>query len=279
MKIGGHLSVAGGYHHALTKTKEIGGNALQIFSSSPRSWQSVTPTPEAIQTFVSMKNELSIDPIYFHASYLVNLANGEWGGDQSVTKICNELNLASQMGIKGTIIHLGSFKSKENPTQDQYKILFSHIENILKNSPSDTYFIAENAGSHKIGASIEELGLIVKTMRDDRIKICIDTCHAHAAGYDLSTSESFDSFWTLFDKEIGLKNLEVFQINDSRDPLGSFRDRHENLGQGNIPQSVFEQLVNDKRTRNLPFILEVPGFEKLGPDKQNIDILKSFVQS
>lgn len=277
MKIGGHLSVAGGYHKALLKTQEIGGNCVQIFSSSPRSWQSIPPSDISIAEFLRLKDELKIDPVYFHASYLINLANSGWGGEQSVKTLIDELKLAEKMKVVGTIIHLGSFKSKdEKPNDEQYSVLFNNISRVLENSPSSTYFIAENAGSRKIGATLDELGYIVKTLQDDRIKICIDTCHAHAAGYDLSTKEKFDNFWEEFDQKIGLERLEVFQVNDSKDALGSFRDRHENIGDGTIPPEVFTFLLTDERTKNKPFILEVPGEDKKGPDKKNVEKLKSL---
>lgn len=279
MKIGAHLSVAGGYQNALLKTKEIGGNCVQIFSSSPRSWQPYFPSPDTISSFVEMKNNLKIDPIYFHASYLINLANDNFIGEQSVKTLIKELILSEKMQVKGTIIHLGSFKLKaEEPTSAQYEILFKNIQSVLDEIPNDSLFIAENAGSRKIGATLEELGFIVRTINDKRIKICIDTCHAHAAGYDLSTSDSFNRFWDTFDKKIGMDNLEVFQVNDSKDQLGSFRDRHENIGEGLIPQSVFSQLLTDTRTKDIPFILEVPGTDRKGPDIKNIQKLLSLIK-
>lgn len=291
IKVGGHLSVAGGYHNALTKTKEIGGNCVQIFSSSPRSWQPFVPTDEIITKFVETKKQLEIDPVYFHASYLINLANPDWGGSQSVTTLIQELTLAQKMGVKGTIIHLGSFKNKParnamqsvaggegSATQEQYSVLFKNISKVLENTPTDTLFIAENAGNRKIGWSLDELGIIVKTIADPRVKICIDTCHAHAAGYDLSTAEKFEQFWTTFDEKIGMDRLEVFQINDSKDLLGSFRDRHENIGEGTIPQSTFRLLMNHSLTKSKPMLLEVPGEDKKGPDAKNIAVLQEFLE-
>jgi len=277
MKVGGHLSVAGGYHNALANTIKIGGNCLQIFSSSPRNWGVAPVSEEQIRLFVDKKLSLKIDPIYFHASYLVNFADNDRIGKSSITTLTQELILAEKMQVKGSIIHLGSFKQKEEKaTSAQYEQVFKNVLAVLDHTPKNTLFIIENAGNKKLNWSLNELGFIIKSLKHPRVKVCLDTCHLWAAGYDLSTAEKFDQFFTEFDKKIGMDRLEVFQINDSRDPLGSFRDRHENLGFGQIPEQEFKLLVNDTRTKNFPMLLEVPGVDKEGPDKENLDRFKAY---
>jgi deoxyribonuclease-4 len=272
MKIGAHQSISGGFNIALESISEKGGNALQLFASSPRFWNQPVVSDEAAQAFIDKKNELLVDPIYFHSCYLINLANPEKGGYASISALTKELTLASRMQIRGSIIHLGSF------TNGTYEKLIENIQKVLEATPEDTMFIAENAGTRKIGTTLEELGNIVRDVDSQRVKICLDTCHLHAAGYDISTQTSFDSFFSNFDKLIGMERLEVVHVNDSRDEFGSNRDRHENLGEGMVGSSVFELLVNSPITKNLPFILETPGFDKKGPDKKNIDILKKFIK-
>lgn len=271
LKIGGHLSIAGGHSNALVKTPEIGGNCLQLFSSSPRNWGVVPPTDEQIQDFLSTSEKLKINPIYFHASYLINLADSGFIGERSIQTLIEELRLANKMRVKGTIIHLGSFKLKEGkPTPQQYQILLKNIQTVLDNTPEETLFIIENAGNKKLCHSIDELGFIIKSINSPRVKVCLDTCHLHAAGYDLSTKDTFEQFFQEFDSKVGLEKLEVFQINDSKDPLGSFRDRHENIGMGTMPPGTFTLLLQDERTKNIPFILEVPGKDRKGPDRENV---------
>jgi deoxyribonuclease-4 len=272
MGIGAHQSISGGFNTALESISEKGGNALQIFASSPRFWNQPVVSDETAQAFIDKKNELGINPIYFHSCYLINLANPEKGGYASISALTKELTLASRMQIRGSIIHLGSF------TNGTYEKLISNTQKVLEETPEDTIFIAENAGTRKIGTTLEELGNIVRDVASDRVKVCLDTCHMHAAGYDLSTPTSFDAFFSDFDKLIGLERLEVIHVNDSRDQFGSNRDRHENIGEGMISMSVFELLVNSPITKNIPFILETPGFDKKGPDKKNIDIIKNFVK-
>lgn len=279
MLIGGHLSITGGYHNALDSTIEIGGNCLQIFSSSPRNWGVQPVSDEQIKLFLDKKQELSIDPIYFHASYLVNFADNDRIGKASVQTLTQELLLAEKMQVKGSIIHLGSFKQKEEkPTTEQYEIVFKNVVEVLKNTPDKTLFIIENAGNKKLNWSLDELGFIIKSLNHPRVKVCLDTCHLWGAGYDLSSNELFKQYFDDFEEKVGLDKLELFQINDSKDTLGSFRDRHENLGFGQIPKEEFRLLVNSPLTKDLPMILEVPGLDKKGPDKENVKRFKAYAQ-
>ncbi|MEK7605249.1 MAG: deoxyribonuclease IV [Patescibacteria group bacterium] len=276
LKIGAHLSIAGGYHNALHKINEIGGNCLQIFSSSPRNWGVQPVSDEQIETFLTERKKYAIDPVYFHASYLVNFADNDRIGKASIQTLIDELNLAKRMNIVGSIIHLGSFKQAEKPTAKQYDIVFNNVQAVLDSTPEGTYFIIENAGNKKLNWSLSELGFIVRQLNHPRIKVCLDTCHLWGAGCDLSTEDKFKTYFDEFEQKVGMDRLEVFQINDSKDPLGSFRDRHENLGMGQIPEDEFKMLVNSSLTKNKPFILEVPGLDKKGPDKANIDKFKSY---
>lgn len=284
-KIGAHLSCAGGYVNALYKARDIGANCVQIFSNSPRMWKARNSAPEQDEQFILLKNDLGINPIYFHAPYLINLADTGRTGILSQEFLIQELLLSDKLGIKGTIVHLGSFKNKlGTDTQinagkgrhELWDALITQIKRVLEMTPPDTLFIIENSGNKKIGSDFDEIAGIIKDVDNERVRVCYDTCHGHAAGYDLSTKENFNAFLEVFDQKIGLEKLELFQINDSKDYLGSFRDRHENIGKGKIPLNVFTLLLNDERTKEKAFILEVPGQEKKGPDRENINLLKSM---
>src|SRR3989344_2809444 len=233
MKLGAHQSIAGGYTQALERIKNIGGNCLQIFSSSPRGW-SFTKLDEVQRSLFLERN--------------------------------------AELKIKGSIIHLGSFKDMPDmPT------LVNNIIEVLKKTTEESLFIIENAGNNKIGKDLKEIAEIINQVNNPRVRVCLDTCHLHAAGYDFTTSEKLDKFIIEFDKLIGLKKLELFHINDSKDPFNSGRDRHENIGRGSIGLKTFKLLLNHPITKHLPFIIETPGFDENGPDKQNLDILKSLV--
>lgn len=310
---GGHVSIAGGYREALSRAKVLGGNTLQMFSASPRGWNLPKVTPTEASVYREEAKKLGIETAYFHASYLINLADDGPNGKRSVEALIAELSVAEALGVRGSIIHLGSFKdardkqyrisnleSRKKETNEKaqteslfgfnknnlpahekhpkYEILISHIRTILKRTPAKTLFIIENMGMRKIGRDLGEIAAIINDVKDERMHVCLDTCHLHAAGYDITTREKLDEFLERFDHLIGLERLECFHVNDSRDPFGSLRDRHANLGEGEVGKEVFTLLLNHLKTKYLPFILEVPGFDDSGPDKKNMEILKSFVK-
>lgn len=281
MKIGAHLSIAGGYHKALERINAIGGNCLQIFSASPRGWNRAILTEEAKQLFLETKKKLKTNEIFFHASYLVNLADEDRIGEESKKSLIAELSIASQLGVVGSIVHTGSFKGNPpavwNVKDEKYSVLIHNIKDVLSNTPQDAFLILENAGNKKIGQNIDELASIIRDVHSDRLRVCLDTCHLFSGGYELSTQKKLDDFLSEFESKIGLKKLVVLHINDSRDPFDSGRDRHENIGEGTLSIEPFKLLIHDNRTKNLPFIIETPGFDGKGPDKKNIDILKSLV--
>ena len=281
-KFGAHLSINGGYATSLEKIKNIGGNCLQIFSTSPRSWNKAVLNNKTIQKFKELKKQLSIDPIFFHSSYLINLADNEKIGNLSKELLIAELNHASQLNIQGSIIHLGSYKEKIPPLFDisqnpKYDILISNILEIINKTPQNVLFIIENSGNKKIGQSLDEIAQIIKDINNNRVRVCLDSCHLFSAGYDLRTPDKIEKFIKDFDHKIGLNKLAVWHLNDSRDDFDSGHDRHENIGEGAIGKEEFQLILNHPKLKNLPFIIETPGFDNKGPDKKNLDILKKLV--
>lgn len=289
MTFGAHLSIAGGparpdgrsggYEKALERAAAIGANCLQIFSGNPRSFAGPAVLSDvAVQEFKRRAEKLGIAPIYFHAPYLLNLASEEPTGDLSAKLLIAELSAASRLGVRGSIVHPGSFKKSSGEEKErQYKLLIKRLKTILTAAPGDSVFVIENAGTRKIGRTLEEIAEIVIDVENQRLKVCLDTCHLHAAGYDLRSKEKLNAFLKEFDQKIGLERLECFHVNDSRDPFGSLRDRHENIGEGEVGKEVFKFLLTHPKIKQLPFIIETPGFDDRGPDKKNLDILKAMV--
>jgi len=273
LKLGAHLSISGGYYKALENINSKGGNCLQIFSASPRAWNFARPSDNDINDFIKTKSKLKIDPVYFHASYLINLALNNRVGQLSKQLLKHELKLAAKLGVKGSIVHLGSFKEVKNIYVD----IISQIKEILTDTPENTLFMIENAGNNKISQEMKEIATIVKEVDSPRLKVCLDTCHLYSAGYDLSTSQKLETFLKEFDSLIDLEKLELFHSNDSKDPFNSGRDRHENIGKGTIPIETFQLIMTHPKLKHLPFIIEVPGFNDEGPDKKNLDILKNLL--
>lgn len=276
-KIGAHQSVAGGHKNALLSIAEKGGNCLQIFSSSPRVWNSATISDEQIAEFVELKQKLQIDPIYFHAMYLLNLAETGFMGKRSVQTIVDDLVLAGKMHIKGIVVHLGSFR--QNKTAESFKTLITNIQLVLAQTPPHTLFMIENAGYRKIGTELEEIALILKTINNPRLRVCLDTCHLFVAGYDFRTLQTLDQLLKKIEETIGLDKVEMVHTNDSKGKFHSYLDRHENIGKGYIGLEAFKLLLNHPKTKHLPYILEVPGLDDKGPDKANIGVLKCLVNN
>jgi len=280
LKIGAHLSTAGGIWKAPARAADIGANALQIFSTSPRGWKFPNISDEDASRFKSEARTHSIEPVYFHASYLINLADAGRTGNLSVKMLIAELSIAAKLGIRGSVVHLGSFKNGNagEPDPKVWATLIANIKDVIAKMPENVFFIAENAGTRKIAQSLDELARIVKEVNSSRLKVCLDTCHLFSAGYDISNEKGLDNFLKEFDTKIGLGRLELIHTNDSRDPFASMRDRHENIGEGTLGKKTFQLLLNHPKLLQLPFILEVPGFDDEGPDKKNVDMMRGFVR-
>ncbi|PJA55662.1 hypothetical protein CO165_02385 [Candidatus Roizmanbacteria bacterium CG_4_9_14_3_um_filter_33_18] len=195
----------------------------------------------------------------------------------SKLSLISELNLASKLKIKGSIVHLGSFKDQKSNIK--YQKLISNIKEILKKTPQDTFFIIENSGNRKIGQTLEEIAQIVKDVNNPRVRLCFDTCHLFSNGYKFDTAKELDVFLDKLDKLDLLDKLEVWHLNDSRDEFNSGHDRHDNIGEGKMNIDEFKILLNHKKMKNYPFIIETPGFDGNGPDQKNLDILKSLITS
>jgi deoxyribonuclease IV len=274
MYFGAHVSIAGGFDKCLDRITDLGGNCLMTFASSPRSLTTSDFSPEQIQKYLDKKAKLDIGPHFFHGVYLVNLATSDKSFlEASVDSLIFYQRLAAEINAVGTIFHTGSHKGAGLPaTLDQ---IIAAINMILDSSPKGIKLILENCAGQggTIGEKFEELELILNRIGDkSKIGICLDTQHAFAAGYKMSTV--IDEF----DHIIGLKRLSVIHLNDSLVDFASHKDRHANLGEGLIGLDNIKTFINDPRLKNIPFILETPGDDHTGVRKQDLDLLKSMLE-
>ena len=270
LKIGGHILTAGGIDLAIDRTLAIGANCMQIFVTSPRRWRKTKITDSQIVNFRTGIKEHRLEPVFIHGMYLTNLASDNKELlEKSIDALAHALTVADQIGAQGVIYHTGSRK-KRDPEEALEQVIHS-MKEILKRSPGQSQLIIEGSAGQKgaIG-SFEDLGKMLKSAKSDRVKICLDTCHAFASGYDLTTEPGIKSTLKDFDRLIGLDNLVVIHANDSKFGLGEARDRHENIGQGNIGNKGFTALLKNSKLRKLPWLLEVPGDTGEGPDNINI---------
>jgi len=277
MRLGAHVSTSGGLDKAIDRGAEIGCETIQIFGSAPQAWAFKAAPEETVRAFKEKAAAANIDPVFFHCIYLINLGNPNPEIVQKgVKSLTNYMHLAADVGAEGIIFHPGSHKGAGYDAI--LKQTVDSIIEVLEGSPEGPWLTLENTagmGQH-IGANFAELGRIIKTVGSPRLRVCLDTQHSYAAGYDVTSKEGLDAAMEEFDREIGLERLAAVHANDSKRPLGSGVDRHDNIGEGHLGISGFENIMAHPAFGSVPFFLEVPGFEGGGPDQANLDILKGI---
>lgn len=279
IKIGGHVSAAQHISLVFERAAKIGADCCQFFISPPQQWSQTEHSDEEIELFVKKQAQSNIGPNYIHGTYLINLgASNPEHLQKSIDWLIYAQKTASKLKVTGVIFHLGSHKNAGFESVE--KQVCQSIKKVMDSSNDSTQLILEtSAGAGgNIGGTFQELGILLKKVNDPRLKVCLDTAHVFAAGHDLRTTKGVQLMLDEFDQQIGLRNLVVVHANDSKFDLQSNKDRHENIGQGFIGKKGFECLFKAKALRDLAFILEVPGFENLGPDQKNINILKSLAK-
>ena len=282
-RVGAHLSTSGGLFKAVESSRVMGGNAVQIFSSSPRMWLAGEPKSEVVEKFNELKKRYDIKPVFIHAKYLVNLASDkEELVEKSKQSLSFDLKVGEMIGAAGVIVHLGSHQGRGFEAVKEQ--LAREIKTIIKESPGDTMFLIENAAQKKgkIGYRFEEISFLLKAVNSSRVGWCLDSCHAYNAGYFLgeATGNPLLGF-DIVDEMVRLglvDSLRCLHLNDSRDEYDSGRDRHANLGEGEMGKEELSIYLNHPKLKHLPVIIETPGFEGKGPDKKNLDILKSWIK-
>jgi deoxyribonuclease-4 len=278
MRIGAHISSAGGVQKVFERARAIGAEAVQIFPSAPQQWRAPAFTDEQVAQFRETHEESAM-PVFFHAPYLINLGSKDEALlGRSVECIKQSLLWAEKLGATGTIFHVGSHLG--NGWDDELVAnIARHIREALDAAPNDARLVLENnAGQGNcIGGTWAELGAIFRALDNDpRLGVCLDTCHAFAMGYDITGSEACAKAMDEFDQEIGLDRLLAVHANDSKMPLGGLRDRHENIGDGHIGLDGFATIMRHAAFSQIPFFLEVPGLDGKGPDIENVMRLKAI---
>jgi len=277
MKIGAHVSAAAPLAKCVDRACDIGAQAVQIFASGPQSWRPGSHTEEALAAMKSRAAECGIDTVFLHGVYLVNLATADPTLlNRSVGSLKQYLAVCGATGALGTIFHVGSHKG--SGFDGVLSQIVSAIERVLEATPPQTWLILENSAGQggTVGGRFSELGAIIRAVGSDRVKVCLDTCHLYAAGYNIATPDGCKATIEAFDQAVGLDRLVAVHANDSKAGLGSGLDRHENIGEGQIGLRGFRAITAHHAFRRVPFILEVPGYEGKGPDRRNVETLKAI---
>jgi len=279
-RIGAHLSTAGGYYKAVDRAVDIGANALQIFSGSPRTWKRKPINAEELQAFQKYAYDHDVRPLFVHALYLVNLVSDNTDSVQkSKNVIINELEFGSHFDCAGLVVHVGSHQGRGwEAVKDNLAVL---MKEVLSEAAGTVPFLIENSAGQK-GKLHSNLGEIRETfdaVGSDRLGWCFDTCHGWAAGYSATGREGSKDLFAAFEEFDLWDQLKCIHVNDSRDPFDSHRDRHENIGEGSIPREELDAILNHPRLQNVPIITEVPGFDgNKSPDAENISRLRAIAQ-
>ena len=276
--LGAHVSASGGVDNAPRNAHSIGANAFALFTKNQRQWVAPALTPAQIDAFRRACDEYGFRPeqILPHDSYLINLGHPEADGlAKSRESFFEEMARCEALGLDRLNFHPGSHLRKISE-QASLQLIADSINMALERTQGVTAVIENTAGQgSNLGFDFEHLAYIIDRVEDkSRVGVCIDTCHAFAAGYDLSTEEGCDEVFTAFEQTVGFEYLKGMHLNDAMKPLGSRVDRHSPLGEGQLGITPFKYIMQDSRFDGIPLILETPDEARWA---EEIALLRSFI--
>ncbi|MDY0199411.1 MAG: deoxyribonuclease IV [Tenuifilaceae bacterium] len=277
--IGAHVSAAGGVENAPVNAHEIGAKAFAFFTKNQRQWVATPLTQQSITEFKKRCEKYGFEPKHIlpHDSYLINLGHPESAAlEKSRATFLDEIQRCEQLGLDRLNFHPGSSLRKIDD-EECLNTIAESINITLRKTKGVKAVIENTSGQgSNMGYTFEHLAYIIDRVEDkERVGVCIDTCHAYTAGYDIKSAEGYDKTWTHFDEVVGFSKLMGMHLNDSKKELGSRVDRHHSLGQGLIGINLFKRMMNDSRFNDIPLILET-----IDPDiwAQEITMLYDMVE-
>jgi len=281
--LGAHMSIAGGYYKALDAAGALGMETCQVFTKNNNQWRAKEITPAEVELFARSREQHRIRHAISHASYLINLAAATdelW--QKSTAGMVVELQRAAALGIPYVIVHPGAGVGQSEEAAVARVAQGINRVHELAGDVGAQILLENTAGQGTcLGHRFEQLAAIIAGVKHaQRVGVCIDTCHAFAAGYPLSTQADYEALWAEFDKHLGRPRLQAIHLNDSKKPLGSRVDRHEHIGQGQIGLAPFRLLLNDPRLATVPMFLETEkGENDEGEsfDAVNLRTLRSLI--
>jgi deoxyribonuclease-4 len=267
---------------AAERAYRLGCNCLQIFSSSPRQWKPYILPAAQCEAMRQLRRKYGLKPLVIHSNYLINLAgiNPEFHR-RSIMAFRGELERALALGAEYLVLHPGSYRgdTREGGIQREVLAIEKAAKGLDLAAAGLSILIENTAGAEfSLGSKLEQVAELVERLRASLpVAACIDTCHIHAAGYDIVSPEGFALTLRQLDDTIGLGNIPVWHCNDAKSACGSHLDRHEQIGKGTIGLPAFRRLLNDPRLKHAAFIAETP-IDEPGDDQRNVNALKALVE-
>ena len=276
---GFHVSVAGGLVNAVPRAVEVGCTTMQIFTHSPRAWKFSDISQAAALEFMHARKNSGISPLFVHTSYLINLAaKDDTLYRRSIDALRTELLRADRIGAEYVVTHLGSASGSE-PSEAMDRVSRA-LASAVDGLDVKTSLLLENTAGERgdVGYRFEDIADIIAGSGLSRLGVAFDTCHGFGAGYDIKTSKGLEAVLQEMEDTFGLSRLKLIHLNDSKHPIGSRRDRHEDIGGGEIGMAAFRLIINHPKLREIPFIMETP---KASPadDLRNMAVFKKLLRS
>jgi deoxyribonuclease-4 len=280
------MSIAGGFHRAVERAVEVEATALQVFVKSARQWKAAPLASEAVADFRGATAEAGLtDHLMAHASYLINLASPKAElRKRSQDALAVEVERCAALGVPYLVLHPGSHDGAgEREGLERLARGLDRLYRVNARRAAErrtvTILLETTAGQgNGLGASFDELAWVLENARcADRLGVCFNTCHALAAGYEFRDSRSYLETVRELDRTIGLEHLKAFHLNDSIHGLGSRRDRHQHIGRGEVGLEAFRLILNDRRFRRVPMVLETPKGPDLSDDRVNLGVLRAMI--
>jgi deoxyribonuclease-4 len=280
LALGSHVSASGGVDLTLARGEDLELESLQLFSKNERQWVAKPLDPAVIERFHEEVARTGITKLVVHDSYLINLASPK--PDilaKSLPAFADELARCDVLGIPYLVTHPGAHTgSGVEAGIERFAASLNEIYASMPNSTTLTLLETTAGQGTTLGRSFEEIAAIIERVEQkERVGVCLDTCHVFAAGYDFRTPELYGEMMSHFDATIGLDRLKAIHLNDSKNPLGSNKDRHDHIGDGEIGLEGFRQFMNDGRLAGIPGILETEKDASGEMDRRNLATLRSLM--
>ncbi|OGW21349.1 MAG: hypothetical protein A2X55_03690 [Nitrospirae bacterium GWB2_47_37] len=276
-RLGVHTSIAGGVHLSIERARELGCNTIQIFSHNPRQWLVGETDKEQTAQFKAMREAYDINPVYIHTSYLINLAASNSDIlDKSIRLLIHELDLADALGADYVVLHTGS--ASQDTEENGRKRAIEALKIISKRKTWNAKLLLENTAGERgdISSHMKDIAEIIDNANSTLIGgVCIDTCHAFAAGYDITNNKGLEELVDEIGRYLGTESVKLIHLNDSKKGHGSHVDRHEHIGEGGIGKRGLKMFINHPAFKTVPLILETPKKAE-DDDPRNLKIVKGL---